>query len=82
MSVVIESGPSPRARAKRAYRLRERNRLFELQRDIRNGKIQHELSDKLCAPERVARTYEEWFGGCDEEPTQLLKRCFEEMAGV
>jgi hypothetical protein len=29
----------------------------------------------------VARAYEEWFAGYNEEPTQLLERCFEEIAG-
>ena len=35
----------------------------------------------LDTPERVARAYEEWFAGYDEEPAQLLERCFEEVAG-
>ena len=35
----------------------------------------------LDTPERVARAYEEWFAGYNEEPTQLLERCFEEIAG-
>lgn len=35
----------------------------------------------LDTPERVARAYEEWFAGYDEEPAQLLERCFEEIAG-
>ena len=35
----------------------------------------------LDTPERVARAYEEWFAGYNEEPSQLLKRCFEEIAG-
>lgn len=36
------------------------------------------LSD---TPMRVARAYEEWFSGYDEDPSQLLERCFEETAG-
>src|SRR4029077_11204304 len=35
----------------------------------------------LDTPERVVRAYEEWFAGYNEEPTQLLERCFEEIAG-
>jgi GTP cyclohydrolase I len=35
----------------------------------------------LGTPERVARAYEEWFAGYDEEPALLLERCFEETAG-
>jgi len=31
-------------------------------------------------PARVARAYEEWFAGYDEEPALLLERCFEEIA--
>ena len=29
----------------------------------------------------MVRAYEEWFVGYNEEPTQLLERCFEEIAG-
>ena len=32
-------------------------------------------------PARVARAYEEWFAGYDEEPEELLQRTFEEVAG-
>ena len=35
----------------------------------------------LDTPERVARAYEEWFEGYDQDPAQLLERCFEEIAG-
>ena len=35
----------------------------------------------LDTPERVARAYEEWFAGYNEEPSRLLERCFEEIAG-
>ncbi len=35
----------------------------------------------LDTPERVVHAYEEWFAGYDEEPTQLLECCFEEIAG-
>ena len=35
----------------------------------------------LDTPERVARAYEEWFAGYNEVPSQLLERCFEEIAG-
>ena len=35
----------------------------------------------LDTPERVVRAYEEWFAGYNEEPSQLLERCFEEIAG-
>jgi GTP cyclohydrolase IA len=35
----------------------------------------------LGTPERVVRAYDEWFAGYDEEPAQLLERCFEEIAG-
>ena len=35
----------------------------------------------LNTPERVVRAYEEWFAGYDEDPAQLLDRCFEEIAG-
>ncbi len=34
----------------------------------------------LDTPGRVARAYEEWFAGYDEEPALLLERCFEEIA--
>src|SRR4051794_10814287 len=32
-------------------------------------------------PARVARAYEEWFGGYDEDPESLLLRTFEEVGG-
>jgi GTP cyclohydrolase I len=35
----------------------------------------------LATPARVARAYEEWFGGYDEDPRDYLKRTFEEVAG-
>jgi GTP cyclohydrolase IA len=35
----------------------------------------------LDTPARVARAYEEWFAGYDQDPAQLLERCFEEIAG-
>ena len=35
----------------------------------------------LGTPSRVARAYEEWFGGYDEDPREYLKRTFEEVAG-
>jgi GTP cyclohydrolase IA len=35
----------------------------------------------LATPGRVARAYEEWFGGYDEDPRDYLKRTFEEVAG-
>ena len=35
----------------------------------------------LATPSRVARAYEEWFGGYDEDPSDYLKRTFEEVAG-
>jgi GTP cyclohydrolase I len=35
----------------------------------------------LGTPSRVARAYEEWFGGYDEDPRDYLKRTFEEVAG-
>ena len=34
-----------------------------------------------ATPARVARAYEEWFGGYDEDPRDYLKRTFEEVAG-
>jgi GTP cyclohydrolase I len=36
------------------------------------------LSD---TPRRVARAYEEWYGGYADDPEQLLERFFEEIAG-
>ena len=35
----------------------------------------------LGTPERVARAYEEWYAGYDEDPRDYLKRTFEEVAG-
>jgi GTP cyclohydrolase I len=35
----------------------------------------------LGTPSRVARAYEEWFAGYDENPRDYLKRTFEEVAG-
>jgi GTP cyclohydrolase I len=35
----------------------------------------------IGTPSRVARAYEEWFGGYDEDPRDYLKRTFEEVAG-
>jgi len=32
-------------------------------------------------PARVARAYEEWFGGYNEDPEEYLKRTFEEVEG-
>jgi GTP cyclohydrolase I len=34
-----------------------------------------------ATPARVARAYEEWFSGYDEDPDELLQRTFEEVAG-
>jgi GTP cyclohydrolase IA len=34
-----------------------------------------------ATPSRVARAYEEWFAGYDEDPRDYLKRTFEEVAG-
>jgi GTP cyclohydrolase IA len=36
------------------------------------------LSD---TPARVVRAYEEWFGGYDQDPAEMLKRTFEEVGG-
>jgi GTP cyclohydrolase I len=35
----------------------------------------------IGTPERVARAYEEWFAGYDEDPVELLARTFEETDG-
>jgi GTP cyclohydrolase IA len=35
----------------------------------------------LGTPSRVARAYEEWFAGYEEDPRDYLKRTFEEVAG-
>jgi len=35
----------------------------------------------LGTPSRVVRAYEEWFAGYDEDPSDYLKRTFEEVAG-
>jgi GTP cyclohydrolase IA len=35
----------------------------------------------LGTPERVVRAYEEWFGGYDVDPVDLLQRTFEETEG-
>src|SRR3954471_12890743 len=35
----------------------------------------------LATPSRVARAYEEWFGGYDVDPREFLLRTFEEVAG-
>jgi GTP cyclohydrolase IA len=35
----------------------------------------------LGTPDRVARAYEEWFSGYEEDPEELLKRTFEEVGG-
>ena len=35
----------------------------------------------LDTPKRVLRAYQEWFAGYENDPTQLLARCFEEVAG-
>ncbi len=35
----------------------------------------------LETPQRVARAYQEWFAGYDEDPEQLLQQTFEEVAG-
>jgi GTP cyclohydrolase I len=32
-------------------------------------------------PARVVRAYEDWYRGYDDDPAQLLERCFEEIAG-
>jgi GTP cyclohydrolase I len=32
-------------------------------------------------PQRVARAYQEWFAGYDEDPEQLLQQTFQEVAG-
>jgi len=35
----------------------------------------------LDTPARVARAYQQWFRGYDEDPAELLKRTFEEVEG-
>ena len=35
----------------------------------------------LGTPDRVARAYQEFFSGYDEDPVQLLHRTFEEISG-
>jgi len=35
----------------------------------------------LGTPDRVARAYEEWFAGYQDDPDELLQRTFEEVAG-
>jgi GTP cyclohydrolase IA len=35
----------------------------------------------LATPSRVARAYEEWFGGYQVDPREFLQRTFEEVAG-
>jgi len=35
----------------------------------------------VATPARVARAYEEWFSGYQENPDELLQRTFEEVAG-
>jgi GTP cyclohydrolase IA len=35
----------------------------------------------IDTPARVVRAYEQWFAGYDEDPTELLQRTFEEVAG-
>ena len=35
----------------------------------------------LGTPDRVVRAYQEFFGGYDEDPVQLLQRTFEEISG-
>jgi len=35
----------------------------------------------LDTPARVARAYQQWFRGYDEDPSELLKRTFEEVEG-
>jgi GTP cyclohydrolase I len=35
----------------------------------------------LATPARVARAYEEWFGGYQVDPREFLQRTFEEVAG-
>jgi GTP cyclohydrolase IA len=35
----------------------------------------------LGTPDRVARAYEEWFSGYEEDPEELLQRTFEEVGG-
>jgi len=34
-----------------------------------------------ATPERVVRAYEEWFGGYGEDPSEMLRRTFEETDG-
>jgi GTP cyclohydrolase I len=34
-----------------------------------------------ATPARVVRAYEDWFSGYDEDPTEMLKRTFEEISG-
>jgi GTP cyclohydrolase IA len=35
----------------------------------------------VATPARVVRAYEDWFSGYDEDPTEMLKRTFEEISG-
>ena len=35
----------------------------------------------IGTPDRVARAYEEWFAGYQDDPDELLQRTFEEVAG-
>jgi GTP cyclohydrolase I len=77
--------PAQRGSEARAVRARNRPTLQEAENAVRTlirwAGDDPDREGLLATPSRVARAYEEWFAGYDEDPRDYLKRTFEEVAG-
>jgi GTP cyclohydrolase IA len=77
--------PAKRGSGPRTVRARNRPTRQEAESAVRTlirwAGDDPEREGLLATPSRVARAYEEWFGGYDEDPRDYLKRTFEEVAG-
>ncbi len=77
-----KAGHAPEAEAKAAGRRPSREQAEEAVRTlIRWAGDEPEREGLIGTPERVARAYEDWFSGYDEDPKALLERTFEETDG-
>src|SRR6266576_7247698 len=81
--------PPPRAverksRAKQALRVQRPNRqeaLEAVRTLIRWAGDDPDREGLVGTPDRVVRAYEEFFGGYDDDPREMLQRTFEEVEG-
>src|SRR5579872_2858941 len=75
---------APKARAKQPIRVRRPSR-EEAQEAVRTlirwAGDNPEREGLLGTPDRVVRSYEEFFAGYQDDPAEILKRTFEEVEG-